>query len=267
MHRRSSLFVCAMSLCAVVSLSGCRSSAPDIGWRGRRVAVLGDSITDPNQKHGIYWQYLAKWLDWDVHSFGVGGATWRDMPRQIERMEREMGDDVDAILVFMGTNDYQRNRPLGRWYDETPGEVVWRGKTAALPRRSFSRDAGTVRGTVNIAMERLRIRYPRAQIVVLTPIHRAYFQCSDTNIQPAEDWPNVGGKFIDEYIDCIKETGNVGSVPVIDLNADAGLMPLCDSNVPYFRNAEMARLHPNGAGHERLAKVILARLRSIPGAF
>jgi hypothetical protein len=26
-------------------------------------------------------------------------------------------------------------------------------------------------------------------------------------------------------------------------------------------------LHPNGKGHERLAKVIYARLRSMPGAF
>ena len=173
---------CAFALCAALAAStGCRT-APDIGWEGRRVAVLGDSITDPNQKHEIYWQYLAKWLDWDVHSYGVGGATWSHLPGQIDRMEREMGDDVDAVLVFMGTNDYQRDRPLGRWYDETPGEVVWRGKKVLLPRRSFNRDANTVRGSANIAMERLRTRYPRAQIVVLTPIHRAFFQCSDTNI-------------------------------------------------------------------------------------
>ena len=267
MARIARLCVPAMALCVAIDLlTGCRT-APDIGWEGRRVAVLGDSITDPRQKHEIYWQYLAKWLDWDVRSYGVGGAMWSHLPGQIDRMEREMGDDVDAVLIFMGTNDYQRNRPLGRWYDETPGEVVWRGKKVSLPRRSFNRDANTVRGSANIAMERLRTRYPRAQIVVLTPIHRAFFQCSDTNIQPAEDWPNVGGKYIDEYIDCIKEIGNVWSVPVIDLNADAGLMPLNDSNVPYFRNAEKDRLHPNGLGHERLAKVIMARLRALPGAF
>ena len=253
-------------LAAAFCLAGCRTK-PDIGWEGRRVAFLGDSITDPRQKHAIYWQYLADWLDWDVRSYGVGGATWKHLSQQIDRMEREMGADVDAVFIFMGTNDYHKDIPLGRWYDETPGDVVWHGKKMTLARRSFNRDAATVRGAANIAMERLRTRYPKAQIIVMTPIHRAFFQCSATNIQPAEDWPNKGGTYLDTYIDCVKEIGNVWSVPVIDLNAESGLMPLCDSNVPYFRNAEKDRLHPNGEGHERLAKVIYARLRSMPGAF
>ena len=136
-----------------------------------------------------------------------------------------------------------------------------------LARRSFKFDAATVRGAANITMERLRTHYLKAQIVVLTPIHRAFFQCSPTNIQPAEDWPNKGGTYIDTYIGCIKEIGNVWSVPVIDLNSEAGLMPLVDSHTPYFRNSEKDRLHPNGIGHERLAKVIYARLRTIPGGF
>ena len=136
-----------------------------------------------------------------------------------------------------------------------------------MPRRAFNKDPNTVRGSVNAAMELLRTRHPKAQIVVLTPIHRAFFQCSDTNIQPSEAWPNVGGKYIDEYVECIKEVGNVWSVPVIDLNADAGLMPMLDSHAPYFRNSAKDRLHPNGLGHERLAKVIMARLKALPGAF
>lgn len=71
-------------------------------------AFLGDSITDPRQKHSICWQYLADWLNWDVHNYGVSGAIWRHFPKQIERMEREMGGDVDAIFIFMGANDYQK---------------------------------------------------------------------------------------------------------------------------------------------------------------
>jgi len=244
-----------------------RPTAPDIGWVGRKVAVLGDSISDPRQPNRIYWQYLGEWLGWNVTSFGVGGAKWCDMPRQINRMEQAIGENVDAILIMMGTNDYQRNRPLGKWYDETSGEVAWRERKVTLARRSFNRDNETVRGSINLAMERLKRRYPRAQIVVLTPIHRAFFQCSDTNIQPAEDWPNVGGAYIDSYVDCIREVGNVWSVPVIDLNAESGLMPLFDEQATYFRSSENDRLHPNSAGHERLAKVILALLLSFPGKF
>ena len=242
-------------------------SEADAGWRNRSVAVLGDSISDPRQKNRIYWQYLGEWLGWNVKSFGVSGAKWNDMARQIDRLERDMGDDVDAILILMGTNDYQRNRPLGKWYDETPGEVNWRGETVTLNRRTFSRDGETVRGSINLAMERLRRRYPRAQIVVMTPPHRGFFQCSDTNIQPGEDWPNVGGVYIDAYVDCIREVGKVWSVPLIDLNADSGLMPLIDEQTDYFRSAKDDRLHPNSQGHERLARTIWARLKSLPGGF
>lgn len=250
---------------AIVRAGGCAAKAPDIGWRGRKVAILGDSISDPRQENRIYWQYLGEWLGWDVTSYGVGGAKWNDMDRQIDRMEKADGADPDAILILMGTNDYQRNRPLGRWYDETPGEVAWREQKVTLKRRSFNWDNGTLRGSINRTMERLRRRYPHAQVVVLTPIHRAYFQCSDENIQPAEDWPNIGGIYIDAYIDAIKEVGKVWSVPVIDLNAESGLMPLLDEQTMYFRSPKNDRLHPNSLGHERLAKVILARLSCIPG--
>lgn len=246
---------------------GCRTELPDIGWKGRCVAVLGDSITDPNQSHAIYWQYLGAWLDWDVHSYGVGGATWADIPAQIDQMEKDLGDNVDAILIFMGTNDYNKNRPLGQWYDVASGEVNWKGKTVKLDRRSFNRDVTTMRGAANVAMDRLKSRYSRAQIVVMTPIHRAFFQCSETNVQPSEEWPNVGGFYIDAYVNAVKELGNVWSVPVIDLNADSGLFPLKDEATSYFRNAMNDRLHPNGIGHERLAKVIYARLRALPATF
>ena len=182
-------------------------------------------------------------------------------------MEEELGDSVDAILIFMGTNDYNKNRLLGRWYDVTLEDVNWKGKTAKLCRRTFNRDVTTMRGAANVAMDRLKSRYPRAQIVVMTPIHRAFFQCSETNIQPCEEWPNIGGVYLDEYVEAVKEIGNVWSVPVIDLNADSGLFPLKDEFIPYFRSATNDRLHPNGVGHKRLAKVIYARLKALPATF
>lgn len=252
------------SLAMLILASGCVTT-PDIGWRGRRVVFLGDSITDPHQPHAIYWQYLGKWLDWDVTSYGVGGAKWSDIGVQIDQLEREKGDAVDAIFILMGTNDYQRDRPLGVWYDLTRGTVEWRRKPVALNRRDFSRDNGTVRGSINLAMERLKRRWPRAQILVMTPIHRAVF--GEHADQPSECWPNESGVYLDKYVDCIRETGDVWSVPVIDLYREAGLMPFLDEHAHCFRSAEKDRLHPNAVGHERLAKVIMGRINSLPGAF
>jgi len=99
----------------------------------------------------------------------------------------------------------------------------------------------------------------------MTPIHRAVF--GEHADQPAENWPNVSGVYLDTYVDCIRETGDVWSVPVIDLYREAGLMPILDEHTSYFRSAEKDRLHPNSAGHERLAKVIFARLHGLPGTF
>ena len=47
-------------------------------WAGKKVAFLGDSITDPaqtNRPQRIYWQYLAEGLGLEPHSFKVGALN------------------------------------------------------------------------------------------------------------------------------------------------------------------------------------------------
>ena len=53
-------------------------------------------------------------------------------------------------------------------------------------------------------------------------------------------------------------------MPVIDLNALCGLYPLMDEMALYFKNADNDRLHPNDAGHERMAKTIMQQLLALP---
>ena len=62
----------------------------------------------------------------------------------------------------------------------------------------------------------------------------------------------------------VKEAGNLWAVPVIDLNALCGLYPLMDAYVPYFKDGAKDRLHPNDAGHERMAKTIMQQLLVLP---
>ena len=62
----------------------------------------------------------------------------------------------------------------------------------------------------------------------------------------------------------VKEAGNLWAVPVIDLNALSGLYPLMDEQAQYFKSAETDRLHPNDAGHERMAKTIMQQLITLP---
>ena len=85
--------------------------------------------------------------------------------------------------------------PIGEWYTETfdsvrvalhkPSEMVQRR------HRHFAMDKNTLKGRINIAMSKLKQMYPTKQIVVMTPIHRAYFGSSDKNIQPDEMYENA----------------------------------------------------------------------------
>ena len=264
-----SLVAAALALASGCRVAGTARTAGDVPqWRGLRVAVLGDSISDRNQSYKLYWQHLGEWLGWDVRCYAISGKSWCHIPAQTDRMIEEMGDEVDAVLVFIGTNDYAGGRKLGDWYVEKEGTVNWWGTERKLPHREPNLDGGTVRGAANAALLKLKKRYPRTQIVLLTPTKRAFFQYSKTNIQPAEDWPNVAGLHLEDYAAVTAEAGRIWSCPVIDLGSECGLTPLLkDEYAPFFRSKETDLLHPNGEGHLRMAKAIYYRLNALPGTF
>ena len=127
-------------LAAVSALSLAVSAATP--WTGKKVAFLGDSITDPaqtNRPQRIYWQYLAENLGLEPHVYAVSGYQWDRVYKAAQKMKQEMGGDVDAIFIFAGTNDYMSSIPLGEWYDVAEEEVFVKGKTLELVRRRFGR--------------------------------------------------------------------------------------------------------------------------------
>ena len=125
----------------------------------------------------------------------------------------------------------------------------------------------TYRGRINIALSKLKQMYPTKQIVLLTPLHRAYFHYSNTNIQPDEMFANGAGLYVDSYVQSIREASAIWSVPVIDLNAQSGLFPLADGCAQFFHNADTDRLHPNEAGHARIARLLMYQLATLPCTF
>ena len=242
-------------------------------WQGKRVAYFGDSITDPRNSGSKkkYWGFLQDWLQIEPYVYGVSGRQWNDIPRQARKCQEEHGDDVDAILIFIGTNDYNAGVPIGQWFDERPEKVVAgihepKHPVDRLHRRPSMADS-TYRGRINRALDCVKRLYPTKQIVLLTPIHRAGFFRSDTNWQPTEDYTNQCGEYLDAYVNSVKEAGNLWAVPVIDWNALSGLFPLMDEHAPYFVNGDTDRLHPNDAGHQRLARTLYYQLLALPCTF
>lgn len=251
----------------------CGMQAQQHPWQGKRVAYFGDSITDPNNKAAKtkYWGYLQDWLQQTVYVYGKSGRQWNDIPRQLGLLQQEHGDDVDAIMIFMGTNDFNHGVPLGEWYEVVDTTVFFArgnesGMVARLARKPLM-NPKTLRGRINIALSQLKAAYPTKQIVLLTPIHRALFQVGDKNVQPSEYVQNRIGEWFSDYVEAVVEAGRVWSVPVIDINALSGLLPVVPAHGQYFNNAETDLLHPNDEGHRRLGRTLMEQLRALPCVF
>ena len=240
----------------------------DSQWKGKKVAILGDSISDPHVCASNYYVYLEKDLGIVPYVYAVNGHQWKAIKGQAEKLKAEHGEDVDAILIFVGTNDYSANTPLGQWWTYTMEESGWWGSKELAPRRNFVMSPDTFRGRINIAMSYLKENFPDAQIVLMTPIHRGYANFHyGNNIQSEETFGNARGLHIEDYVNVVKEASGVWSVPVIDLYAEGGLFPIKDAYAKYFKSATDDRLHPNALGHWRLAEVIKYRLLGMSAGF
>lgn len=239
-------------------------------WKGKKVAFLGDSITDKGHVGTTknYWQFLEEMLGLEPLVYGINGHQWTGIFDQAQKLKAEQGDAVDAIFIFAGTNDYNAGTPLGEWYSVKEEAVEVSGpKQEVRKKRTLQTDDATFRGRINKVMSYLKTNFPTKQIILLTPIHRGYARFGDDNIQPDESYPNQLGLYVDEYVDVVKEAANVWAVPVIDLNSISGLYPVSDSHTRYFSKEKTDRLHPNADGHYRMAKALMYQLLAYPADF
>lgn len=252
------------------STTGASSSWGCHPWKGKRVAYFGDSITDPNHKaaNRKYWSLLQEWLGITPYVYAVSGRQWNDIPRQADKLKAEHGNEFDAILIFIGTNDFNAGVPVGEWFTEQEEEVMagiheQKHLVKRMRKRMCMTDS-TYRGRINIALDKVKRMFPGKQVVLVTPIHRAGFYLKDTNWQPTEEYRNKCGEYVSSYVESVKEAGNIWSVPVIDMNTLSGLYPLMDEQAEFFNNRDTDRLHPNNEGHRRMALTLMYQLATLP---
>lgn len=247
--------ILAAALCLATVSSAFAKTPEEVS---KKVLFLGDSITD--RRHigctKNYWGFLGDRYGFNPLVYGVNGQQWSNIADQARAYMKDHGECPDVVFVFAGTNDFNSNVPLGKWYEVSDAKVVRNGREVVVKKRTLSTDGATFRGRINSAMSFLRTSFPKSRFVLLTPIHRGYAMFGPKNVQLDESHSNELGLFIDDYVAAVKEAGNVWAAKVVDINADSGLYPMSDAHVPFFSNGDRDRLHPSAAGHERIAEAI-----------
>jgi len=151
MRRKIALLITA----ALLLCSAAASAKVEIKsqWKGARVAFLGDSITDKRQvetTNNTYWNFLVDILGIKPYVYGRNGHRMNQMIAQGEKLEAEHGQDVDAIFVFVGTNDYNAGIPMGEWFSYDTATTIEDGNVSVERRhREMNFDESTFKGRTN----------------------------------------------------------------------------------------------------------------------
>ena len=208
--------------------------------KGIKANFLGDSITEghgvTDTEHNIYWQRLGEACGLaEYRGYGISGTriaiqhTVSDEPRWdlnfISRVA-EMDPDADLIVVFGGTNDFGHgDAPLGVMSDRSPY---------------------TFYGACHVLIRKLLAKYPDAQIVFMTPLHRIVEERGERRLK--------------NFVDAIRRVTEFYGIPVLDLYATSGLQPQVDIIMQKFCPDG---LHPNDAGQEKIYKRLRGFLESL----
>ena len=211
-------------------------------WLGKTAVFVGDSITYGvgTEEGKRYWELLENELNLSsVTGMGISGSCisaqsdygTRNTPL-INRYNNIPNKDL--IVVFMGTNDYGHETPLGTITDE---EDI-----------SFY-------GALNVIIPALKEAHKNSRIVFVTPMHRYGFGKSNItgNSFTYDNVKNGVGYTLKDYVDAIKEVCDSYSIPVIDLFSVDNLDP---SNVDIKNKYFPDGLHPNSEGHKIMANLL-----------
>lgn len=201
---------------------------------GKKINFLGDSITQgccaTRQEWGFVDVMKAKYALSAARNYGIGGTR---IARQIVPSDEplfdlyfasrvaEMEPDADFVVIFGGTNDHGHgDAPLGIDEDRT---------------------VDTFYGACHVLLQEILKKYPDAQIVVVTPLHRA------------EETRGKDDLTLKDYVNSIKQVAAQYPVKLLDLYEKSVIR----ADIPEIaEKLTTDGLHPNDEGHAILAAEI-----------
>ena len=214
--------------------------------KGKKIAFLGDSITEGCGTSSIdktFWSVIAQRTGAECFGYGIGGTRIApqknlaegEVDRYYATRVDSMIPDADVVVVFGGTNDFGHgDAPFGNIHDMDP--------------RTFC-------GAYHHLCRKLITRYPEAQLVIMTPLHRDSEDKADVNEWGVRLTTNLEG-----YVDAIMKVAAFYAIPVLDLFRVSGIQ----SRVPELKERYIPDgLHPNDAGHVRIAEKLIGFMNTL----
>ena len=198
-------------------------------WSGVKYLAIGDSITHANGNtvdNGAtiigYQRRIADKLELNLTSFGVGSMAVNGGLRSYFE-----GTTLDSMLttnkiisIYMGTNDFGSNQPLGTFspINSTTFETTFIGSYQFILKKIF---------TLN----------PKAIVILFTPTQRSN-----------GEKPNTEGLTLLDYVKAVKELALRSGCYCLDLYGELSL------NVNNIETYTIDGLHPNQIGHDLIGE-------------
>ena len=214
--------------------------------RGARLVFLGDSIVEGagvKDKEKVFWRLLGERDGAIVYGNGVGGSRIArqvkpspeaQYDRYLRRRLPEIGEEADAVVICSGLNDYGHgDAPIGAMEDRTDD---------------------TFYGALHLLYRDVRRKWPKAKILVMTPIH----------IEHEHDEVTMYGhrksECLEDYVRIIREVAADCFLPVLDMYH---LCPL-DPRIPELKEKYSPDgVHPNEDGNEIMYGMLRQALKKL----
>ncbi|MFK4886316.1 BppU family phage baseplate upper protein [Lactococcus petauri] len=217
------------------------SYSPQGKFCDKKATVIGDSTVNGDNGQGStsnswsWVSYLKYLCGFDtIKNLGVNGSRVAVSANRTNSLVERYNqiENQDFIGVLGGVNDFINNIPLG--------ELL-------MPNSSF--DTSTFYGAYQSIVEGLKINNPNSKILLITPM-------KVNNDRANSFLPNSTGKIQSDYVNAIKEIGEMYGVRVYDLYSNCGFSPFLDSDSLYTAD----RLHPTELGYKLIADSICSEI-------
>ena len=200
--------------------------------KGKKIAFLGDSITDANF-YGAWVRLLCEMLGTTAKNVAVAGKRYAvgEIAAQVDSLD----GDEDVAIIFAGTNDYSRANAPGTAY-----AVVEGVRTATTGNSTAAGVHATIRGIYD--------KCGFIPIVIMTPLPRP-----GSSIESGSSWAaNSNGFFLEDYVNVIIGVAQYYSIPVLDIFHTCNIpAPITPANT-FFPNNET--VHPLINVHGMIAR-------------